>query len=54
MKFVAVAVATMDTQFPGSPEQVPKTPFAGLGGAVYTELATPSLLVTTERADSVP
>ncbi len=54
MKLVDVAVATIDTQLPGSPEQVPNRPLTGLGGAVYTAVATPSLLVTTERADSVP
>src|SRR6516164_7406284 len=54
VKFVAVAVATIDTQLPGSPEQVPNSPLTGLGGAVYTAEATPSLFVTIVRADSVP
>ena len=31
---VPVGVATIVTQLPGRPAQVPKTPLAGLGGAV--------------------
>ena len=53
-KLVDVGVATIDTQLPGNPEQEPNTPLAGLGGAVYTAVATPSLLVTIDRAESVP
>ena len=53
-KFDPVAVATMVTQLPGSDLHVPNTPLGGLGGAVYTTLATPSALVTSARADSLP
>src|SRR5712671_4383305 len=45
-KFAPVAVATMLTHVPGSELQVPKTPFDGLGGAVNTTDAVPSLPVT--------
>src|SRR5712671_797175 len=33
-KLVEVGVATMVTQLPGNPEQVPNIPLTGLGGAV--------------------
>src|SRR5471032_295338 len=51
-KLVPVAVATIETQLPGSALQVPKAPFDG--GAVYTTVATPLASVTIERAESVP
>src|SRR3954465_13033659 len=51
-KLVDVGVATIATQLPGSPEQVPNTPLDG--GAVKTTVAVPAVLVTTDRADSVP
>ncbi len=54
MKLVEVAVATIDTQLPGKAGAGAEHAVAGLGGAVYTAVATPSLLVTIDRADSVP
>src|SRR5262245_4828595 len=53
-KFVPVGVAMISTQVPGRPLHVPNTPFDGLGGAVYTTDAVPSLPVTIVRADKVP
>src|SRR5262249_40086404 len=53
-KFVLVGVATINTHVPGKPLHVPNTPFGGLGGAVYTVEAWPSLPVTIVRADNVP
>ena len=51
-KFVEVGVATIATQLPAEVEHA--TPPALLAGAVNTAVATPSLLVTTDRADNVP
>jgi hypothetical protein len=53
-KFDPLAVATIDTQLPARPLQVPNTPLVGDGGAVYTTDAVPSPPVTSVRADSVP
>src|SRR5262249_1020481 len=53
-KFVLVGVAMTNTHVPGKPLHVPYTPFDGLGGAVYTTDAWPSLPVTIVRADNVP
>src|SRR5471030_3297034 len=49
--FEPVAVATIATQLPGSELHEPNTPLGGAGGAVYTTEATPSLPVTTVRAE---
>jgi hypothetical protein len=51
---VPVGVATIETHVPGSVPHRPNWPFCGLGGAVYTTVATPLALVTTVRADKVP
>src|SRR5438046_2007551 len=50
-KFVPVGVATIETHVPGSVPHMPNWPFCGLGGAVYTTVATPLALVTIVRAD---
>src|SRR5438128_7755110 len=52
-KFVDVAVATIETHVPGRELHVPNTPFGGLGGAVNTTNAVPSVPVTIIRAESV-